>query len=217
MERLQTAWEPPADWFERWWEPTEFFLAVLKHSKPIPSEELMTRPELRKLLEAYVAGLFSMIRSQHQEGLSLRLRRDTFPDFDLRLNTTEFPFEVVEADQPERRRDEEYRQIGRREAQGLPSKIEHFDPDESEHAALPAIGLAIENKAGKRYRPAPHLLVYVNFWLFDVPPLELLKRLVRPWQDLFPEIWLLWGGHIVRCSPDPIRLTIRWVPPGLVV
>ncbi len=210
------AWKPPAEWFERWWEPRDFFLAVWEHSKPIPSVDLMTRPELRALQEAYVAGLFTMIRGQHQDGLSLKLPRDRFPDFDLRLHATVLSFEVVQADEPGRRRGDEYHEVARREARGLPRQIEHFDPDESERAALPAIALAIEKKASKHYQPAPHLLVYVNFFLFRTPALEPLGRLAVPWREEFPEIWLLWGAHAVRCSPNPTCLTARWLPEGFI-
>jgi len=205
---------PPAEWFNRWWHPAEFFPMVQKHNEPIPSDEFFARPEFQPLREAYAAGLFSWILAQERSVL-VKLDADRFPDFDLKLHEGEVRFELVEANQPGRRRTEEYREAARREAAGLPERIETFDPDAEQQAALPAIRHAVELKAAKKYKPAPHLLVYVNFWLFNKPPLTPAQfgRLLQPWRESFPELWLLWQGHAIRCWPDPVRLF--GVPPQL--
>lgn len=205
---------PPAEWFNRWWTAADFFAMVHKHNEAIPPVDFFDRPEFQPLREAYAAGFFSWILAQERPVL-VKLDADRFPDFDLKFNDTVVGFELVEADRPGRRRTEEYKEAGRREAAGLPEKLENFDPDAEQQAAMPAIKRAVEKKAAKKYMPAPHLLVYVNFWLFDEPPLTPAQfgQLLQPWRESFPEVWLLWKAHAIRCWPDATRLV--GVPPGV--
>ena len=158
------------EWFERWWPPLAFLTVVLEHNRDVPSDAFFARAELQPLREAYAAGLFATILSETQ-AVALRLRRDRFPDFDLRIGEHIQAFELVEADKPGRRRGDEYKEAAQREAEGLPPSVEHFDPDAEEQAAPEAIREAIAKKAQKSYAPAPPLLVYVNFWLFHAPSL----------------------------------------------
>src|SRR5262249_2271610 len=129
-------------------------------------------------------------------------------DFDLKLGDTAVGFELVEADRSERRRADEYKEAARREAAGLPDKLDGVDPIEERQAAIPPICRGGERKAGKKYRPAPDPLVYVNFSLFDKPPLTAgqFGQLLQPWRASFPEVWLLWGANAIRCWPDPAHL-----------
>jgi hypothetical protein len=207
----------PAEWFDRWWQPREFFAAVRILQDQIPETEQLTRPEFRPLLEAYAAGLFTTIRAEAEPLLALRLQRDRFPDFDVRIEDTILPFELVEAGRPGHHRDEEYRQEARRAAAGLPPRLETFDPAAEATKAIPAIKEAVARKAAKFYTPPPHLLVYVNFWIFDTPPLtdREFGDLVAPWYERFVEIWLLWGLNAIRCWPDPQRFAADVPPPGL--
>ncbi len=206
----------PAEWFDRWWEPREFFAAVRALQDQIPAPAQLTRPEFRPLLEAYAAGLFTTIRAE-TEPLALRLQRDRFPDFDVLIENTVLPFELVEAGKPGHRRDEEYREEARRQADGLPRRVETFDPAVEQAEAIPAIKRAVSKKAAKFYSPPPHLLVYVNYWLFDAPPLSDREfgELVAPGHDRFAEIWLLWGPNVIRCWPDPLRFAAKSLPPSL--
>jgi hypothetical protein len=124
-------------------------------------------------------------------------------------------FELVEAMEEGRRRADEYREAARRKAAGLPELIEHFDPAEEEQSAIFAIERAVEKKAAKKYNPAPPLLVYVNLWVFDAPPLtpEQCGQALHRFRESFPELWLLWGANAIRCWPDPTRIV--GVPPQL--
>lgn len=212
-DRRGAEYEPPPEWFDRWWDPKEFLTVVREHNQRVPQADFLGRAELQPLSEAYAAGLFATILAQ-EHAVTLRLQRDRFPDFDLRIEDRVLPFELVEADRPGRRRGEEYKEAARREAEGLPPKMEESDPKVEEKAAIPAIKRAISNKADKLYKPAPYLLVYVNFWLFDQPPLtpDQFAGLVSRWREQFPEIWLLWGANAIRCWPDPVRLAARSLP-----
>lgn len=142
---------------------------VQNHNGRIPPADFW-RSEFQPLREAYAAGLFSWIRAQQQQ-LVVKLNRDRFPDFDLKSENSVVAFELVEAMEQGRRRADEYREAARRKAAGLPELIEHFDPAEEEQSAILAIERAVEKKAAKKYNPAPPLLVYVNLWIFDAPPL----------------------------------------------
>jgi len=206
----------PAEWFDRWWAPRDFFAAVRALQDQLPAAEQLTRPEFRPLLEAYAAGLSTAIRAE-TEHLTLRLQDDRFPDFDVRIGNTILPFELVEAGRPGHRRDEEYREEARRTAAGLPPRKEIFDPAGEETQAISAIKEAVARKAAKFDTPPPHLLVYVNFWIFDTPPLSdrAFGELVAPWYERFAEIWLLWGLNAIRCWPDPRRFAAEAPPPGL--
>lgn len=218
-DRLKlTEYQPPAEWFDCWWQPQEFFTTVLKHNQRVPEVDFFECAELQPLREAYAAGLFATIRAEQGGPVALRLQRDRFPDFDLRVeNDQVLPFELVEAYRPGRRRGEEYKEAARRKAEGLPPVLEEFDPEAEEKAAIPAIEQAVAKKAEKWYKPAPNLLVYVNFWIFDKPPLALeqFAELVSPWRTRFAEIWLLWGANAIRCWPEPVRLVAQSLPPDL--
>ena len=203
---------PPVEWFNRWWSAGEFFSLVKKHNDAVSQDEFFARPEYQQLREAYAAGLFSFIRAQ-ERNMFVKLDADRFPDFDLRIDKAVIGFELVEADRLGRKRAQEYREAARREAADEPELLGEFDPVAEQEAAIPAIQRAVELKAAKKYKPAPHLLVYVNFWLFDKPPLtaDQFGQLLQQWRDSFPELWLLWQGHAIRCWPDPTRLV--GVPP----
>ena len=203
----------PTEWFTRWWSPAEFFPMVQQHNEAIPNEQFFSCAEFQPLREAYAAGFFSWILGQERHVL-VKLDADRFPDFDLKLDGVVVGFELVEADRPGRRRGDEYKEAARSEAASLPEIPEEFDPDEEQKAAIPVIRRVVELKAAKKYAPPPHLVVYVNFWLFDKPPLTPAQfgQLLQPWREAFPEVWLLWKAHAIRCWPDPIRLV--GVPPG---
>lgn len=195
---------PPPEWFDRWWAPAEFATAVRIHKETIPELDFMCRSEAKPIREAWAAARYATILS-HDRPVSVQLERDRFPDFNLRVRDELQPFEVVEADKVGRRRSEEYRRAAEREAARLPPEQEHFDPWVEEQAAIPAIIHAIEAKAAKHYRPAPHLLVYVNFCLDGEPPNEILNavRSAEQHRDSFAAIWLLWGKFIIRLWPRP--------------
>lgn len=200
----------PAEWFEKWWEPRAFLEQVLRRQHQIAPEDQITRPEFRRLLEAHVAARFAVVHAQ-LEPTEVRLRpeADRFPDFEVKLAQRTVPFELVEAYRTGSRRDEEFKRAAERRTAGLPEAVEYFDPDKEQVAGLPAIERAIAAKAAKRYTPAPALLVYVNYWLFDQPPLDPagFASLANTWRASFPEVWLLWGAFAIRCWPDPIQLT----------
>jgi len=201
---------PPGEWFDRWWDAPDFLTAVRRHADPVPLDILFNEPEMAKLLEAVAAAQFAVIRNL-SKAIQIRLESDRFPDFQLKTSDDVEQFELVEADEPGRRRGDEYREVVAREAAGLPPIAEPFDPIEAEQGAILAINRALAAKARKKYKPAPHVLVYVNFELFRELPLTSLQadQLSYPYREVFPSMWLLWGRNAVRLWPRPCKIVDR--------
>lgn len=204
------AFKPPNTWFDRWWEPESFLAEVQIHSEPVPRVLLFNHPELKQLREALAAALFAELRLEHTP-LSIRLEPDRFPDFQIRTNGGIEPFELVEADRMDRRRGKEYREAAEREAAGLQPEWESFDPVEERQAGVEAIARVLQEKAAKHYKPAPNLLVYVNFLLFEKVSFSLSESqlLISLCQDRFPSTWLLWGQSVAQISPRFFRVRNR--------
>ncbi|MFQ5935080.1 MAG: hypothetical protein ACE5LB_01540 [Acidiferrobacterales bacterium] len=149
-------------------------------------------------MEAFGAARFAAARCLQTPCL-VRMEDDRFPDFTLKLGEATEQFELSEADFPGRQRGREYREM---------RSLAHLgDPDRGLiDQARESIPHVIAQKAKKKYRPKPHLLVLVNipgFMKFPIPEPELIE-LSRSWGDDFASIWLLWGGYTYRVSPLPI-------------
>jgi hypothetical protein len=201
---------PPDQWFDDWWEPRRLLAMVTDHTKLVGRDQLFNDPSLKPLLEAWAAAKFATVLSQDRQ-VTLRLERDRFPDFQLKVCDEFQQFELVEADREGRRRGNEYQEIAEREAQGLPPETEMFDPGEEESEAISALGRAIKRKAAKKSNPCPHLIVYVNFFLFGEPPIPTLlaSEMASQWDDSFASAWLLWGSFVIRLWPRPAKIRDR--------
>ena len=198
----------PQSWFSDWWQPAEFFHEVCAIMELIPEDRLFVDPKFQDLFDAYAAGRFAVAR-QPDEDCMVRMERDRFPDFGLKFRDRIEQFEFTEADRAGRRRGEEYQRSAERRRQGLPDQPELFDPAEEIVAANEAISRVVEAKAGKHYQPKPNLLVLINPFSFEWPPNRQaeLVEVTRPWRNQFESVWVLWGAHVLRCWPVPLKLT----------
>ncbi|MGE0733437.1 MAG: hypothetical protein AB7G15_12855 [Alphaproteobacteria bacterium] len=204
------AFDPPKNWFSCWWEPNRLFRAVDLHREHVENVPLFSVPRLQRVKEFLAAASFACIRSQDQP-CQLRFIDDIFPDFELRFHNHIEPFELVEADRPGRRRGEEYKMAAQLRAEGK-SAVTHVDPDLEEDQAIPAVEAAIKAKAGKKYSPAPNLLVYVNFsWATRKNPFALshARAMGEKWESTFPSLWLFWKNNAIRCHPLPVTTIER--------
>jgi hypothetical protein len=176
--------------------------AVQRSNRHISQRRFFNDPSqaMRVRREAYAAALFGTILSDHGRAERLRMEMEPFPDFHLRTTEADVDFEITEADRIGRRRGAEYR---------FRPQTRSYDPVAEEQEARRVIPLRVEQKARKAYRPAPHLLVYVNLSAFarrpDTDPE--LARLVEPWARSFGAIWLQWGEHAIRLTPTLEQLT----------
>jgi len=186
----------PKSWFGKHWEPRAFLHAVQRSNKRISMRRFFNdrSDAIRSRREAYAAGLFAAVLSDHQLADFVWLERGEFPDFHLLAGTEEKPFELVEADRRGRRRGEEYKTRPR---------LRHLDPEGDQEEARHVIPERLALKARKTYRPAPNLLVYVNLSTFARRPEAdfLLAESVQRWAACFPSIWLLWGGLAIQLAP----------------
>ena len=55
---------PPAEWFDRRWNPQALLESVLAHMDAIPSDALFNNPALKPVREAHAAAKFATIRAQ---------------------------------------------------------------------------------------------------------------------------------------------------------
>jgi hypothetical protein len=197
----------PRSWSTSWWKPRSFLSAVERSNRQISSVRFFNDPSqaIRARHEAYVAALFSTILSDHNRCTFLRLEAGQFPDFHLRTAERDLDFEITEADRIGRRRGLEYR--ARR-------RVRRYDPVEDEEQARRVIPLRVAEKAAKKYRPAPYLLIYVNLSTFARQPDtdSNLAESVLPWAKNFGAIWLLWGGFAIQLTPKLEKLTAQRDP-----
>jgi hypothetical protein len=134
----------PVAWFERWWEPEEFFRTVVRYVNALPSpDEVVTEPHYQRVREAYVAGFFAMIRDQHAAvPIRVQLEPDRFPDVNLRIGAVVEPFEIVEVQRPGRRRGDEYRERAAHAVAGRPPRLRLENPLSEQQTAAPALRTA---------------------------------------------------------------------------
>lgn len=196
----------PESWHTDWHEPDRFFSEVEAMLEPYDSEVIFSDPKFQTHFDAFIAGKLAVIRNTH-EPTRVRLVKGEAPDFELNIQGEVEPFEATEADRADRRRGDEYREVAKRRKQGLPKELEMFSPSEEMEHAREAIPRVIENKAKKRYRPPPHLVVMVNLTTFgDIIPVPELADLTSPFQGFFASIWIVWGHRAIRTWPDLLDL-----------
>lgn len=148
---------------------------------------------LEFIRDAWSAGAFGIAR-----GISeVRLIEGAWPDFEIRNEGSLEEFELVEADLPERRRGDEYKESAARSIPGEPL-IEEYPVEQwiadAEQAPF-AIKRAAVKKAKKCYSKGAHLLIYLNISEFGIRQSEIEKSFseaTAPAKDAFQSVWILW-------------------------
>jgi len=142
-----------------WHRPAEFAEIFDKASKRL-GRTLLIQPGLEFLREAYLAAVFGRIR----DASFVRLIDDPQPDAELRIGDTLERFKFTEADNPTRRRGQEYkkarRQAGEHDLVIDESGIEDWITEAD--AAPEALTRAAMKKKTKSYGKDTHLLIYLN-------------------------------------------------------
>jgi hypothetical protein len=147
--------------------------------------------------DAWIARSFAEAR-----GLTaVRLCCDGWPDFEvMEKDGAIWKFEATEADDPNRRRDDEYKEIMRKEALGL-SVLEH-DPVENWLTPLKArnyLTTAVKRKASKRYSVDVSLVIYLigSSYGVDTAKIEaVFEEAVASVEHTFLSVWVLWNGRL---------------------
>jgi hypothetical protein len=207
----------PRSWFTKWREPRKFFLAARRSAFAFEKvDELLSRPDLQYLREAYVAGLFASIWNDYK-ACQVRLISDRFPDAEVRDDKDHLMFEVVLADKKGREIAKEHRL--HREAEeryGRPILVPMEPLNTMQKDARDAIARACSGKV-KKYlgqldstrKIDAHLLIAANFnTLHDGPVIshEEMGLITEPWRENFKSIWVLLEVSIYRLWPT--RLTM---------
>ena len=152
----------------------------------IGSKDLFNQGGLALLRDAWIAPKLGRIRQVEQ----VRLVDDTWPDFELKVDGQIEAFEAVEADDPERRRGDEY----------LNSTGEMKDDPVEDWIAraeqTPAwLEAACRKKADKHYSTRANLVVYLNLSEYGARQKEVescLPSATAAVKDSFETVWVLW-------------------------
>lgn len=195
------AWSMPSSWATKWWSPGDLLASVDEQRDLFDGNAFFNAPNLKPLRETYAAATFALdLKNERQT--RIRMVADVFPDFCLRIDEAVLAFELVEADRPERKRGEEYRELARREAADEKIDPEPYDPWAEKRSVPEAVRRVVAGKAAKHYADPPHLLVYVNFGNMGGPALtdDEASAVTQDWHATFKSIWLLCGKTAVNCS-----------------
>jgi hypothetical protein len=176
------------------WQTPEAMLKLYDDTvERIGSENLFTQAGLVFLRDAWIAATFARARSVKH----VRLVADIWPDFEMKKAGRIEAFEAVEADDPQRRRGDEYRNTTK--------KREH-DPIENWIARaelIPTwIAAACQKKANKGYGACAGLVVYLNPDEWGIRQEEVessFPSATATVKDKFDTVWVLWKNqaHLV--------------------
>ena len=150
------------------------------------SVDLFNQGGLAFLRDAWIAAEFAQIR----EAGHVRLVADTWPDFELKKNSQIEQFEAVEADAPERRRGDEFRD-------GIwEIKQDTMEDWIARAEQAPAwLEFACRKKANKRYDPRANLIIYLNLSEHGIRQKEVessFPTATAAVKNSFDAVWVLW-------------------------
>ena len=193
-------WGPPSTWFADWWQPNALADSVRAERASLQEKTAVDSATLRFLHDAAVAARFAAAR--REERLLVRLVDGAFPDFKLKHESRIEDFELVEADEPGRRLDQERQGHMERRTRGEFVEAKPYDPWTAKRLAPKAIRRAIQKKAVRRYAVPPHLLVHIDVGAGVGPVVtpDQAQYIARDFEAVFRSIWLLCGSEAVRCS-----------------
>ncbi len=178
------------------WQTPDAMCAVVDGTmNSLGSTNLFNQSGLALIRDAWIAAKFGKVRDADK----VRLVEDNWPDFELRIGDRVEAFEAVEADDPERRRGEEYREgIGEVEDDPVEDWIARA---EQAPAWLQA---ACRKKAGKRYGARANLVIYLNLGEYGIRQSEVeacFPSATEGVKDAFETVWVLWKQRAYQVWP----------------
>jgi len=189
------------EWFECWRDPSNFFLAARHKVASIPYSEAIPN----YVSEAYVAGLFACVWTQHRE-CTVRLvsKQCRFPDAQLREGNIARDFEIVIADKKNRRMFEEHKKWSDILKTGqIPASESSTERQAQAREAIPRVcDQKVAHYLGSKNsdkQVKAELLIYLNAGA--VLSVDEMVQLTQPYQNKFQSIWLLCGIDAVRTWP----------------
>lgn len=158
--------------------------------------------------DAWTAARFARARDAD----AVRLWPGDRPDCELTFQGRRELFEVVEADQPGRKRSDEYRELIRRRERG---EIEEAELDDDWHLraamAPEMLRYAAAAKSAKGYDPEVGLIIHLNLMEYGFASQE-VKAAMRPStavaKNIFREVWILWqrGAYPIWRHGEPVSI-----------
>ncbi|WP_323794740.1 hypothetical protein [Nisaea sp.] len=190
-----------------WRSPEEFAAVWESIAERVPPETLFNQGGLAFLRDAYVASVFGTT-----SGLpisKIHLVDDQWPDFEIKLsNGIVQQFEMVEADQPGRRRGVEY--LGVRDDE---VDLENVDleplptPKEAVQNTCDWLRNAVARKLAKSYSDPVNLAIYLNLEDWGGVHAQVIASFAgatRAGTGRFESIWVIWKKHAYRVhQTDP--------------
>jgi len=169
------------------------------------SVDLFNQGGLAFLRDAWIAAEFSRLFESSQ----VRLIEGDWPDFEIKDSKEVRSFEATEADDPLRRRGDEFANAGDSEnteaGEGI---LEGYPVEEWIRGAEQAgtwIEIACAKKVSKNYSGHSSLVIYLNLDEFGIRESEVqgsFRHSTRFAKDHFDEVWVLWKGRIFRIWPE---------------
>jgi hypothetical protein len=195
---------------ERWREqlqvrmPLNTMLDLVDELHKVTGSTMLMQAGLEFARNAWIAARFAKLRGADE----VRLWPEARPDFEMKLSGTYELFEAIEADEPDRRRGDEYRLLHSRTGE---SGIE-YDPEEDVIAradkAQAMLERAASRKASGNYDPSCGLVILLNLSEFGWRQREVeacMASATAPAKDCFREVWVLWKGLAYRTMSGFLR------------
>lgn len=182
-------WQPPDEMWsllETWREPHGFYTVGQR--------------SMQHWREAFCAhGFADTVKAE-----AVRLGEDP-PDFYLRLEQEEIPFELVEVREPGQRIGDEFDKLAELANRGAKLPVQHYDPTDELLALAGQIASAVAAKANKGYPTNMVLAVKAQAIMF--PEMEAAIRdsvrdAVKPHLSAFRAIWVSGWNRLFTYSAD---------------
>ncbi len=185
-------------WFEQFRKPSRMVSRATALMRVMGDVDLFNQAGVDFITEAKAAGQFAGIKGA--DAVRLVPDRERWPDFELHFEDRREPWEFTEADLPERRRGDEYRQRAERIAAG--GLAWDDDPVEKWAERAERIPTILEQrcaaKAAMGYSGAAALLVYLNIGEYGIRQREIetsFQKATAVAKDAFTSVWVLWKAR----------------------
>ncbi len=178
-------------------EPLNLLNEVEKENEKIPNEAFFKDPGHQKDTEKWCASVFGLGYSQYCKKCVVKVndsKRDTSPDFFLKVNGQVFEFEVTEVQKEGRKRGKYFKDLNNN-----PHLSEEYRPEHCRQESPRLIYEAIKKKASKYYENNGNLniLAYVNLDTENLDRNEILNK-SKEFLSTFASIWIITNLQI--CS-----------------
>jgi hypothetical protein len=186
-------------WLSGWCTPADMAAYVAAVNDAMGSSAFFRQGGVEFLRDAWLAAEFG--RHRHAKCVRLVPERERWPDFEAQTGGGIERVECAEADVPDRRRGDEYREAERRISAGLLAVED--DPVENWIARADqvpaALSAAVARKVEKRYAGKASLLLYLNIGEFGIRQAEIeaaMQQAIAPALPYFQRVWILWKARL---------------------